>query len=787
MSLNLSIMLILLSVTALLSTSEANGARTFVFGIPQNVRDQASYSKIIITTVSKETLRVNVTLGGGLQYSGTVSASHSYSLSIPESLIVKNSYSQDRNKGIIVEASGEVEVTAYNRLTTSTESIGAFRVLPYSSLPELYQYRYIAVSTGSTFKFHGLILLVGCEEETIVNIKPSVTVEMPQDLQLSNSNITVVAEGQNHQVVLHKGQTLLLKVLKGNFTGTEIISNKPLTVVSGHECGRMPESEGGCDQLLAQIPPTVTWGKDFILLPLSGRISGHIYKVIASQNDTTINHNCNDTVGSPFVLSDREVMEFWSPSDRSCHVKADKPIMVAQFSLGQDTDGVGDPTLTIVPPKEQYVHEISFKSFSGDSSINDQYMNIIVPSDCFHHNLIRLDGEVIMCEWSLVYSYDSETVIGYTCKKSLEADTVHTLTHIKPGGHMALSVCGFTGRKGYAYNAGFALQPLNSIVKVLFSKSSYQVRENDEYVLVQVTRMDDVVSPAGVTVIALSGTAHSSKDYVQLKQDLIFEVGEKHKTVKVYMIDDDCVEERETFKLVIEPHNIYSPSSEATVDIIDDDSIQIGFYSPQDGGQALYEDDEKMFVVEIMNGSFPSDDETANITLSLEIVESTDTAAPPHVEMVTFSSGKNRTVILYKQRSHDNDISSLVGFLKVDKTDKVDQDQVYLKPSVNILHVHPLMSSSMVSVIATATPTGEPTAPPFIEYHTSSQSTSISTIVLIASISSFCTALVVVAFALFGCFLSYKYGQNNDFRYQYFRRKTPPRETYIVHEVVNSV
>uniref|UniRef100_A0A1X7SH82 Uncharacterized protein n=1 Tax=Amphimedon queenslandica TaxID=400682 RepID=A0A1X7SH82_AMPQE len=36
MSLNLSIMLILLSVTALLSTSEANGARTFVFGIPQN-------------------------------------------------------------------------------------------------------------------------------------------------------------------------------------------------------------------------------------------------------------------------------------------------------------------------------------------------------------------------------------------------------------------------------------------------------------------------------------------------------------------------------------------------------------------------------------------------------------------------------------------------------------------------------------------------------------------------------------------------------------------------------
>lgn len=165
----------------------------------------------------------------------------------------------------------------------------------------------------------------------------------------------------------------------------------------------------------------------------------------------------------------------------------------------------------------------------------------------------------------------------------------------------------------------------------------------------------------------------------------------------------------------------------------------------------------------------------------------TDTAAPPHVEMVTFSSGKNRTVISYKQRNHDSDISSLVGFLKVDKTDKVDEDQVYLKPSVNILHVHPVMTSSIISLIATVTPTGDPTSPPFIEYHTSSKSTAISTIVLIASISCFCTALVVVAFAIIGCFLSYKYGQNNDFRYQYFRRKSPPRETYIVHEVVNSV
>ena len=448
----------------LIAASESlhsNGARTFVFGIPKNFRGDPSSAEIIITTVSKESIRVNVTLGASLQHSGTVSASHSYNLSIADSLIVKDSYFQDRDKGIIVEASGEVEVTAYNSLK-GVSSIGAFRVLPYRSLPELYQYRYIGVSTGSAYNFDGLMLLVGCEEETIVNIKPSVEIEVPQNTQLDNSNKTIVLGGQNHQVVLHRGQTLLLKVAGKDLTGTEIISNKPLTVLSGHECGRMPEEKGGCDQMMAQIPPTVTWGKDFILVPLSGRTSGHIYKVVASQNETIINHNCNNSVASASVLSEGEVIQFWSGSYRSCHVTANKPILVAQFSLGQDTDGVGDPTLSLVPPTEQYVHEVSFQSFSADSLINDQYMNIIVPSDCFHHNQIKLDGKVIMCEWSLVYSYDSETVLGYTCKMSLEPNTIHTLSHSRPGGHMALSLYGFTGRRGYSYNAGFAMQPLNA-------------------------------------------------------------------------------------------------------------------------------------------------------------------------------------------------------------------------------------------------------------------------------------------------------------------------------------
>lgn len=53
--------------------------------------------------------------------------------------------------------------------------------------------------------------------------------------------------------------------------------------------------------------------------------------------------------------------------------------------------------------------------------------------------------------------------------------------------------------------------------------------------------------------------------------------------------------------------------------------IQIGFSSPQSSSSydGLPDDDErKSFIVEILNGSFPEDDDRASILLSLEIVDS---------------------------------------------------------------------------------------------------------------------------------------------------------------------
>lgn len=176
------------------------------------------------------------------------------------------------------------------------------------------------------------------------------------------------------------------------------------------------------------------------------------------------------------------------------------------------------------------------------------------------------------------------------------------------------------------------------------------------------------------------------------------------------------------------------------------------------------------------------------IRLHLSLLFLTDMASPSLTEPVLLSPHNNRSIIPYTRRNHDNDdeVTSLVGFLRLIDASKVNKSKIDLQPSVSILHILPTISSS--SVMATPTPTSFVKPPEYIESsHAVSNSTSISTIVIVATISCFCTAVIVILLALIGCFLSYKYGQNNDFRYQYFRRKTPPRETYVVHSVIDTV
>ncbi len=73
---------------------------------------------------------------------------------------------------------------------------------------------------------------------------------------------------QKHSIVWKR----IMQIENDNdLTGTRITSSKPLSVFSGSDCANVPQGKGGCDHLVEQVPPTVTWwGSKFFVASLEG-------------------------------------------------------------------------------------------------------------------------------------------------------------------------------------------------------------------------------------------------------------------------------------------------------------------------------------------------------------------------------------------------------------------------------------------------------------------------------------------------------------------------------------
>ena len=146
-------------------------------------------------------------------------------------------------------------------------------------------------------------LLVGCEDDTTITITPTTSVSIPTDVQSSSSPLQSVASGSDHQITLNQMQTLLIGKSSSDLTGSKIVSNKPLTVVSGHECGNVPSTQTYCEHLAEHIPPTSTWGQEFLLVPFGGRNVGQYYKIVSSQSSTTVVRRCNSVTSTQTLTS----------------------------------------------------------------------------------------------------------------------------------------------------------------------------------------------------------------------------------------------------------------------------------------------------------------------------------------------------------------------------------------------------------------------------------------------------------------------------------------------------
>ena len=256
-----------------------------------------------------------------------------------------------------------------------------------------------AVSTNGTHRFDmSYFLITGNEDNTVVSISPTETITIPHP---NSTNITIFSGGV-HTVTINRLQTLQVGVDNfGDITGTSIVSDKPLTVISGHGCPRVPDDydEWVCSHVAVQIPPTVTWGQTFLLTPYQLRPSQY-YTIMAAHSSTTVTYTCTDGNGGNIVLesagdSDTVVVEnkgnWWNMENSIyCYIESSKPILVVQLGPGSHFPNSswhhmhGDVVMSNIPPIEQYSKNISF--YHPDAYywyIEYRYINIATTVQCW--------------------------------------------------------------------------------------------------------------------------------------------------------------------------------------------------------------------------------------------------------------------------------------------------------------------------------------------------------------------------------------------------------------------
>ena len=398
-------------------------------------------------------------LDGNFSYMNTTCYHNPHKVPIPARYeVLENSYSW-RRKGLKVYSlfSEPISVTAWS--SRSEDDFMSYLALPCHKQPTT-QYTYYVVSTLGWSDQTSQFMIIGCLNNSNVTIIPNNDITVPSDPQDSTAGNIIVSAGHSFDFVLHSLQTFLVFKPCVDLTGTKVISDSPLTVISGHEAARVPAGYSDADPIVTQLTPTTTWGKTFLLPPHMGRSNGQSYKVIATNNKTNAIKTCSTNYSAEHIKFDANNTNwFYTPNNVYCSIISDQPIYVAQIGVSTTYAGgkFGDPSLNTVPPIEQYEHSIQFSSLLSKGT---SYYSVVVPNDAYFNQSLLINNVVINPSWVPIYAFDG-SVFGYGYSASFSG--TNTIEHPNANGKLFVSVYGWREYAGHSYVGGMKLNPINIV------------------------------------------------------------------------------------------------------------------------------------------------------------------------------------------------------------------------------------------------------------------------------------------------------------------------------------
>ena len=463
---------------------------------PVTGADQLNFELHILTQHSSPVKFLIQSFNGSYNHSGQTSAESHQVINIPDEFhTTQNTYNQ-RHNGLRISTleTEPVSVIAYS---WRSSDYTAYNAWPCHEQPTM-DYVYYIVSLLSTAKTAtnesndsvSEFLLVGCRDNTSITITPTQDIKMPENLEMQGSpNITVLS-GSSHSFTIHQFQTLLVAEAKVDLSGTKITSDKPVTVLSGHEIVQVPLGAKDGDPVITQLTPTITWGKQF-LIPTDKRPSGRLLKVTASENDTTVDMQCGTSTYISVTLvtagSAREVELNFSSY---CGAVSNKPVHLAMFghsSSENDVDESGDPYLIAIPPLEQYIHSVQVSTVSD--VLADTTVVIIMPENAFASNEVLLGTSSLLLQPQQDIFFPDGTLAGHGYAFTYSSN-YGTFSHPEKQGTLFVSAYGYSTKPcpglvscgaGLAYSAGAMQYPIATtsvFSEISFTAAEYTVEES---------------------------------------------------------------------------------------------------------------------------------------------------------------------------------------------------------------------------------------------------------------------------------------------------------------------
>lgn len=340
-------LLLLCALGAFLSCPSSAGwaGREFALAFMENYHERSTPRLQLYITAVQASAEVTVQLPSrNFKQVKTIRARESVTISLPQAEIYGSTKSLNT---VRIEATADVTVTSFNyKLYTADTSV----VYPITEWGTEY---FIFTPTSRSFK-----------EFAVTNGKESNKVEIfPQGTFKFDKH--VYGKGKPMQIDLKPYESVQIQSTS-NLSGTRVVSQHPVGVVSGHTC---TDRFSKCDHVYEQLLPVSRWGSMFIVPPLSLQTKYDSVYIQASQTTrVTVNSGNRQDVLS---LTEGQTEEIKYHRPEALFIKADHGIQVFLLFNGVSQGRIWyntkyyDPFLMTILPTDHFCSSYMLEAIEG--------------------------------------------------------------------------------------------------------------------------------------------------------------------------------------------------------------------------------------------------------------------------------------------------------------------------------------------------------------------------------------------------------------------------------------